>query len=187
MDNDKEPWEVYQDDIHALLEALGLGTHARPEPPHEVLHSEIIPKINDLTMSYDGVASGSAYKNFTTITSESDIDVRLEEAGDLEITIGNARGYATRKAALILARRLMDVAMQPERRAMRHPMTPRQHREHHGLTQEEAAERVGITRSYLGKIERGEGKEVSLRVIRRLAALYECSTEDLGVHLSAEE
>lgn len=44
-DSERQPWEIYQDDIHALLDALGLGTHARPESPHDVLHKEIIPEI----------------------------------------------------------------------------------------------------------------------------------------------
>ena len=46
--DDREPWEVYQDDIHDLLEALDLGTHARPESPHEVLQEEVLPAIREL-------------------------------------------------------------------------------------------------------------------------------------------
>lgn len=38
-----------QDDIGAILEALGLGDHARTYSPHEVVQREILPAIRELT------------------------------------------------------------------------------------------------------------------------------------------
>jgi len=134
-------------------------------------------------MSYEGVASGSPYKRFSTVTSQSDLSVDVNDGGDLEVTVGNAKGFVTRPAAKILARRLLDAAMQPEQKAMRSSMTPKQHRKAAGLTQSEAAQRVQISRSYLGQIERGEASQVSLEVVRRLAALYDTTVEDLGIKL----
>lgn len=39
---------LIQDDLRAILEALGLGTHARPYSPHEVVHRDILPAIQRL-------------------------------------------------------------------------------------------------------------------------------------------
>lgn len=40
--------DVIQDDIAAILRALGLGDHARPVSPHSVVIDEIIPRIEGL-------------------------------------------------------------------------------------------------------------------------------------------
>ena len=37
--------DAMQDDMAELLRALGLGDHARPESPHEVMRKEIIPAL----------------------------------------------------------------------------------------------------------------------------------------------
>jgi hypothetical protein len=39
---------VYQDDVRALLLALGLSDHARPESAHQVLQDEVLPAITAL-------------------------------------------------------------------------------------------------------------------------------------------
>jgi hypothetical protein len=39
---------MIQDDIAAILNALGLGDHARPISMHEIVHKEIIPAIDKL-------------------------------------------------------------------------------------------------------------------------------------------
>ncbi len=36
---------VMHDDVLKLLDALGLGTFARPESPHEVVNNKIIPAV----------------------------------------------------------------------------------------------------------------------------------------------
>jgi len=48
MPTEKKQHEVFQDDMHDLLEYLDLGTHARPDSPHEVLQEEILPEIREL-------------------------------------------------------------------------------------------------------------------------------------------
>lgn len=54
MDNEKwrtgqmDNADVIQDDIAAILRALGYGDHARPMSCHRVVHEEIIPGINVL-------------------------------------------------------------------------------------------------------------------------------------------
>lgn len=51
-----EQAKVFQDDVRDLLEALGLGTHARPESPHDVVQNEVIPAIKALRS--DGKGDG---------------------------------------------------------------------------------------------------------------------------------
>jgi hypothetical protein len=48
MCSEKNQSDVFQEDVRDLLEALGLGTHARPKSPHEVIQDEIIPAIESL-------------------------------------------------------------------------------------------------------------------------------------------
>jgi len=74
---------------------------------------------------------------------------------------------------------LMDAAQQPYQTEP----APSAHREKMGLSQEEAADRIGISRTYLSKIECGNASKVSLRLCRRLAALYDCTIEELGIEL----
>jgi hypothetical protein len=59
MPTDKSQAEVFQDDIHALLEVLGLGNHARTESPHQVLHQEVIPAIKRLKGAETGSSPSS--------------------------------------------------------------------------------------------------------------------------------
>lgn len=59
MSSEKSQAEVFQDDIHALLEVLGLGNHARPESPHQVLHQEVIPAIKRLKREENGSSPSS--------------------------------------------------------------------------------------------------------------------------------
>ena len=40
--------DVTQNDMRHLMDVLGLSTHARPESPHEVFVSEVIPKVIQL-------------------------------------------------------------------------------------------------------------------------------------------
>lgn len=39
---------VMQDDLRELLDALDLGTHARPVSPHQVMAGEVIPAVKAL-------------------------------------------------------------------------------------------------------------------------------------------
>jgi hypothetical protein len=50
-----DPMAVMQDDMAELLRALGLGDHARPASPHEVMVNEIIPAAWNLRARADGV------------------------------------------------------------------------------------------------------------------------------------
>lgn len=45
---------VMQDDMAVLLRLLGLGDHARPYSPHEVMVKEIIPAVGQLYRLCDG-------------------------------------------------------------------------------------------------------------------------------------
>ena len=40
--------EVAADDVRALLDALGLGTHARPYSAHAVIHRDVLPALAGL-------------------------------------------------------------------------------------------------------------------------------------------
>lgn len=40
--------EAFQEDILSILDALGLGIHARPISPHQVVADEILPAIVEL-------------------------------------------------------------------------------------------------------------------------------------------
>lgn len=42
---------VMQDDMAALMEALGMSSHARPSSPHRVMRDEIIPRARQLVAS----------------------------------------------------------------------------------------------------------------------------------------
>jgi ABC-type antimicrobial peptide transport system ATPase subunit len=42
---------VMQDDLAAVLRALGLGDHARPVSPHEVMRREVLPAIERLQLT----------------------------------------------------------------------------------------------------------------------------------------
>lgn len=42
--------EVFVDDVRGLLDALGLGTHARPYSAHAVIHRDVLPAIYALHM-----------------------------------------------------------------------------------------------------------------------------------------
>ena len=40
--------QLQQDDLRAILDALGISTHARPYSPHEVVQREVLPAITAL-------------------------------------------------------------------------------------------------------------------------------------------
>ncbi|SNR32879.1 hypothetical protein [Blastococcus mobilis] len=48
------PWEspedVMQNDVRALLLAVGLSPHARPYSPHAVIHRELLPALHSLPL-----------------------------------------------------------------------------------------------------------------------------------------
>jgi hypothetical protein len=44
--------DVYQDDVRALLDALDLGTHARPVSPHMVVQDEVLPAVRKLKRAF---------------------------------------------------------------------------------------------------------------------------------------
>lgn len=67
------------------------------------------------------------------------------------------------------------------------PKTPAEHRKALDMTQEEAASHLGIRRPYLSNIERGEAQQVSLRVVRKMAHLYGCGVEDLGIEIKPND
>lgn len=39
---------TFQEDLNQIMRALDLSTHARPYSPHEVVHTDILPKIKKL-------------------------------------------------------------------------------------------------------------------------------------------
>lgn len=41
--------DVEHDDFALILDALGLGSHARPKSRHAIVHTEILPAIRELT------------------------------------------------------------------------------------------------------------------------------------------
>lgn len=41
-------YRAFQEDVRDVLEALGLGTHARPMSPHQVMMREVIPAVENL-------------------------------------------------------------------------------------------------------------------------------------------
>jgi DNA-binding XRE family transcriptional regulator len=130
-------------------------------------------------MSYEGVPSNGALKKFQTLDSAEDVIITQEDEECLEVCFPDVEGFIHRDAAKRLAIRLMDAAQQPYE-AEPDPST---HREKMGLSQEEAAGRIGITRTYLSQIECGTASNVSLRTCRRMAALYDCTIEELGIEL----
>jgi hypothetical protein len=44
-DEHSDAMSLMQDDMHELLRLLGLGDHARPISPHEVMQQEILPRV----------------------------------------------------------------------------------------------------------------------------------------------
>jgi len=58
---------------------------------------------------------------------------------------------------------------------------PAEHRKALGMSQKEASGHLGISRNYLSQIERGEAPQVSLRVARKMARLYNCALDELGI------
>lgn len=52
-DPQRSDTDVYQDDVHDLLEALDLGTHARPVSPHMVVQEEVLPEVRRLREAVD--------------------------------------------------------------------------------------------------------------------------------------
>ena len=64
--------------------------------------------------------------------------------------------------------------------------TPAEHRKSLDMTQEEAAEHLGVSRTYLSQIECGEASQVSLHIARKMAHLYACSIDELGIEVPAE-
>jgi len=53
--NQRTAADVYQDDVLALLEALDLGTHARPKSPHAVVQDEVLPAIKQMRNGLDDI------------------------------------------------------------------------------------------------------------------------------------
>lgn len=51
--------DVAQDDLAAILRALGVGDHARPQSPHEVVWQEVLPAIERLRVSAGAYSIGS--------------------------------------------------------------------------------------------------------------------------------
>jgi len=58
---------------------------------------------------------------------------------------------------------------------------PAEHRRAKGMSQEEAAGHLGISRTYLSQIECGDAPQVSLRIARKIARLYNCAVDELGI------
>lgn len=53
--------DAYQEDVRALLLALGLGDHARPDSPHDVLRGEVLPAIERMKVQ-DGALLSEAWE-----------------------------------------------------------------------------------------------------------------------------
>ena len=132
-------------------------------------------------MSYEGVPNRTQATPFQTVTDADVVEIAQEDEECLQVILPGARGFISRDAAKDLAFQLIDAAQEVP--AQHQKLTPEGHRKRMGLTQEEASEKIGISRVYLSQIECGEAANVSLRVCRRMAALYNCTIGAVGIEL----
>jgi len=130
-------------------------------------------------MSHDGTPTSFPTTPFRTVSAADDVTITQEDEGSIRLRLPGVQGYIEREAAKNIAVKLMDAAQQPYETEP----DPSTHREKMGLSQEEAAKRMGIARTYLSQIECGTASNVSLRICRRMAALYDCTIEELGIEI----
>jgi DNA-binding XRE family transcriptional regulator len=131
-------------------------------------------------MSYEAAPTQQPISHFRTVESADEVTIEQEDAVSLQVTIPYVQGFITRDAAVELGWRLINAAKYnppPE------DATPKAYRERAGMSQSEAATKLGISRTYLSKIERGQAKEVSLRICRRMAQMYNCGVGELGIEI----
>ena len=60
-------------------------------------------------------------------------------------------------------------------------------RKSRGLTQQDLADKSGLSRTYIGRLERGDDTHVSLAVARTLARILACSVDHLFPHEDDED
>lgn len=70
---------VIQDDMAALMEVLGISTHARDATPHMVMHGEVIPEARRLRAENERIRAGPQWMDVTPVEDVSALRARVEK------------------------------------------------------------------------------------------------------------